>query len=80
MIQHWVNTDLTLSQMLVICCLLWPTFGPMLIIFYAPWPAVWPISEDDKCGIVGKICGTNVGPISKITLGQHHLPTMGQCN
>lgn len=32
------------------------------------------------CADVGPTCWANVGPISKITLGQHQLPTLGQCN
>ena len=29
---------------------------------------------------VGPTCWGNIGPMSKITLGQHHLTTLAQCN
>lgn len=61
--QLWANNDLTLGQCWVIC--------------YLHWLIVGKLPEDDKCYIVPM--SAHVGPISKTTLGQHDLPSLGQC-
>ena len=67
-----VNQILTLAQ-----C--WPSVVNEILTLAQCWPNVIQLDIQHWPNVVPTV-GSNVGPMSKITLGQCHLPTLGQYN